>query len=56
MKTRTGEMNGFLKQKESILADGLKTEGGKILLRPGYRLRLDPRKVEKFAADQLILG
>jgi len=56
MKTRTGEMNGFLKQKESILTDGLKTEGGKILLRPGYRLRLDPRKVEKFAADQLILG
>jgi L-alanine-DL-glutamate epimerase-like enolase superfamily enzyme len=56
MKTRTGEMNGFLKQKESFLADGLKTEGGKILLRPGYRLRLDPQKVEKYAADQLILG
>ena len=56
MKTRTGEMNGFLKQKESILAEGMKTQGGKILLSPGYRLRLDPRKVEKFAADRLILG
>jgi L-Ala-D/L-Glu epimerase len=56
MKTRTGEMNGFLKLKESILAEEMKTEGGKILLRPDYRLRLDARKVEKFAVDRLILG
>ena len=56
MKTRTGEMNGFLKQKESILTEEMKTEGGRILLRPDYHLRLSPRKVEKYAADQLLLA
>ena len=56
MKTRTGEMNGFLKQKESILMEEMKTEGGRILLRPDYHLRLAPRKVEKYSADQLVLA
>jgi L-alanine-DL-glutamate epimerase-like enolase superfamily enzyme len=56
MSIRAGEMNGFLKQKESILAQGLKTSGGKIFLAPDYRLRLDLQKVEKFSVDRLILG
>jgi L-alanine-DL-glutamate epimerase-like enolase superfamily enzyme len=56
MKTHTGEMNGFLKLRESILTEEMKAEGGKILLSPGYRPRLDPRKVEKYAVDRLILG
>jgi L-alanine-DL-glutamate epimerase-like enolase superfamily enzyme len=56
MSIRAGEMNGFLKQKESILAQGLKTAGGKILLGPDYRLRLDPRKADQFSVDRLELG
>lgn len=53
---RVGEMNGFLKQKESILVQGLKTEGGNILLAPDYRPQLDPKKVDQFSVDRLILG
>jgi o-succinylbenzoate synthase len=56
MSIRAGEMNGFLKQKESILAQGLKTSGGRILLTPDCRLRLDPRKVDRFSVDRLDLG
>jgi len=56
MSIRAGEMNGFLKQKESILAQGLKTAGGKIFLGPDYRLRLDPRKAERFSVDRLEMG
>jgi o-succinylbenzoate synthase len=56
MSIRAGEMNGFLKQRESILAQGLKTAGGKILLDPDYRLRLDPRQVDRFSVDRLDLG
>lgn len=55
MSIHAGEMNGFLKQKESILAEGLKITGGKILLAPDYRLRLDPLKVDRFSVDRLIL-
>lgn len=55
MSIHAGEMNGFLKQKESILAEGLKIAGGKILLAPDYRLRLDPLKVDQFSVDRLIL-
>jgi len=55
MKTRTGEMNGFLKIGDSILAEEIRTEGGKILLRPDHRLRLDRRKVEKYALDLCVL-
>lgn len=56
MSIRAGEMNGFLKQKESILTQGLKTAGGKILLAPDYHLRLDPRKVDRFSVERLDLG
>jgi L-alanine-DL-glutamate epimerase-like enolase superfamily enzyme len=56
MSIGAGEMNGFLKQKESILAEGLKTAGGKILLPPGYRLQLDPKKIDRFFVDRLHLG
>jgi L-alanine-DL-glutamate epimerase-like enolase superfamily enzyme len=56
MSIRAGEMNGFLKQRESILAQGLKTAGGKIFLDPDYRLRLDPRKVDRFSVERLDLG
>ncbi len=52
LMTRAGEMNGFLKQRESILAEPIKTRGGKILLEPGFFLRLDPRKVDQFAVDR----
>jgi L-alanine-DL-glutamate epimerase-like enolase superfamily enzyme len=55
MSIRAGEMNGFLKQKESILADGLKSARGKILLAPDYRPQLDPQKVDQFSMDRLIL-
>ena len=50
---RAGEMNGFLKQKESILTEGLKTQGGKIILEPKFFLKLDPEKIDKFATDRL---
>jgi L-alanine-DL-glutamate epimerase-like enolase superfamily enzyme len=56
MSIRAGEMNGFLKQEESILAQGLKAAGGKILLGPDFRLRLDPLKVDRFSVDRLDLG
>jgi L-alanine-DL-glutamate epimerase-like enolase superfamily enzyme len=56
MITRAGEMNGFLKQKESILAEGLETQGGKIILQPEFSLKLDPRKVNRFATDRWIMA
>jgi L-alanine-DL-glutamate epimerase-like enolase superfamily enzyme len=56
MSIRAGEMNGFLKQKESILVQGLKTTGGKILLPPDYRPQLDPKKVDQFSLSRLVLG
>ncbi len=55
MSIRAGEMNGFLKQKESILTEGWKTAAGKILLVPGYRLRLNPQKVDQYSVDRLVL-
>ena len=54
--TRVGEMNGFLKQKESILRESLKTDGAKILLRPDFSLKLNEQKVEKYAIDRMIFG
>ncbi len=54
--TRAGEMNGFLKQKESVLLDGLTTRNGKILLNPEFWLQLDPEKVERFALERLTFG
>jgi L-alanine-DL-glutamate epimerase-like enolase superfamily enzyme len=53
MITRAGEMNGFLKQKESILVESLKTQSGKILLAPNFSLKLDPQKVDQYAIDRL---
>jgi L-alanine-DL-glutamate epimerase-like enolase superfamily enzyme len=55
MSIRAGEMNGFQKQKESILVQGLKTAGGKILLAPGYRPGLNPQKVDQCSVDRLVL-
>jgi hypothetical protein len=46
-------MNGFLKQKESILAEGFKTQGGKLILEPNFSLKLDPQKIDRFATDRL---
>jgi len=54
--TRAGEMNGFLKQKESILTKGLKTYSGKIVLDPNFLPKLDPQKIDRFAMDRLSLG
>ncbi len=51
--TRAGEMNGFLKQKESILAEGFKTQGGRFILEPNFSIKLDPQKIDKFAIDRL---
>lgn len=56
MISRAGEMNGFLKQKESILTEGLKTQGGKIILPPKFFLTLDPEKIDKFVTDRLSFG
>jgi O-succinylbenzoate synthase len=55
MGARAGEMNGFLKQKESILLESLPTRNGGILLRPQFSLKLDPTKLERYAVDRLIL-
>jgi len=52
--TRAGEMNGFLKQKESILREGLKMEGAKILLGPHFSVKLDEQKVAQYAIDRMI--
>jgi L-alanine-DL-glutamate epimerase-like enolase superfamily enzyme len=54
--TRAGEMNGFLKQKESILLEPYKTQGGKIILEPAFRPRLNPSQVDRFAVDRLIFS
>jgi L-alanine-DL-glutamate epimerase-like enolase superfamily enzyme len=56
MITRAGEMNGFLKQKESILTEGFKIQGGKVVLEPQFSLRLDPLKMDRFAIDSLLLS
>ncbi len=56
MIPQAAEMNGFLKQKESILAEGLETQGGKIILKPEFFLKLDPRNIERFAIDRLSWG
>ena len=55
MITRAGEMNGYLKQKESILVGGFKTRGGKFILEPGFSMKLDPQKVDRFTMDRLFL-
>jgi len=54
--TRAGEMNGFLKQKESILRQAFKTEGAKIILEPDFSLKLDEQKVAQYAIDRMIFG
>jgi L-alanine-DL-glutamate epimerase-like enolase superfamily enzyme len=46
-----GEMNGFLKQGDSILIESLKINNGKILLEPNFSLKLDRQKVEKYIID-----
>ena len=51
--TRAGEMNGFLKQTESILVDPIRTSGGKIILDPHFTLKLNRKRVSRFAIDQL---
>jgi len=51
--TRAGEMNGFLKQTESILVEPIKTSGGKILLDPHFTLKLDGKRISRFAIAQL---
>ena len=51
--TLAGEMNGFLKQTESILVESLETEGGNIRLTPAFKLQLDEKKVEKFAIGRM---
>lgn len=48
-----GEMNGFLKLKESILIDPLPVEGSKIILKPDYSLQIDREKLKKYAHDYL---
>ena len=56
MISQAGEMNGFLKQKESILAEGLKIQGGKIILEPKFSLKLNPQKIDQFATECLSFG
>jgi len=54
--TLAGEMNGYLKQTESILVKTLETQGGNIRLTPGFKLQLDEGKVDKFAIDQMVFA
>jgi L-alanine-DL-glutamate epimerase-like enolase superfamily enzyme len=56
MAIPAGEMNGFLKQKESILIQGLRTEGGKISLPLHFRPRLDPQKMDRFCMDRILMN
>jgi L-alanine-DL-glutamate epimerase-like enolase superfamily enzyme len=49
---RAGEMNGFYKQTESILAAPIQSSGSKILLGPGYSLGLNPEKIRRFGVGQ----
>ncbi len=53
---RAGEMNGFLKQTESVLQEPIGTDGGKIILTPQYGLKLDPAKVERYAVERVTLA
>ena len=53
MISQAGEMNGFLKQKESILDRALEIQGGKIILEPEFSLKLDPEKIDRFAMERL---
>jgi len=52
--SRAGEMNGFFKQTESILAAPLKSSGAKIILEPGYTPSLNPEKISRFAMAQAV--
>ncbi len=52
--TLAGEMNGFLKQTESILREGLKVQKGNIILSPNIILKLDEEKVNKYAQKRLV--
>lgn len=52
--TRAGEMNGFLKQKESILTEEIKVQAGKVILEPHFHLKLDPSKVKKHLLSQVV--
>ena len=56
MISQAGEMNGFLKQKESILTEGLEIQGGKIMLAPEFSLKLDSQKIDRFAIERLSFG
>jgi len=53
---RAGEMNGFFKQTESILAAPIQSSGSKILLKPEYLLALTPEKISRFAVSQASFG
>ncbi len=54
--TRAGEMNGFLKQRESILVEPIQVKGGKIVLNPGFSPKLDPGKIDRFAVDRAVFA
>ena len=53
MLHRAGEMNGFLKQKESILSRELTTRAGEFILEPDFSLKFDPAKIDRFAVDRV---
>jgi L-Ala-D/L-Glu epimerase / N-acetyl-D-glutamate racemase len=46
-----GEMNGFLKPRERLLADPLQVRDGTICLEPGFRPRLDRDRIEPFVLE-----
>jgi L-alanine-DL-glutamate epimerase-like enolase superfamily enzyme len=51
---RAGEMNGFFKQTEPILASPIKSSGARILLEPGYSLALNPERISRYAIAQAV--
>ncbi len=46
-----GEMNGFLKPRERLLAEPLEVREGAIRLEPGFRPRLDRDRIEPFVLE-----
>ncbi len=49
--SNAGEMNGFLRVSESIIANPMKVEAGAIKLPAGYKPELDHQKIDRFAID-----
>lgn len=52
MIDNAGEMNGFLRQSEAVVAQPVPVAGGAMQLAPGFVPRLDPARVSRFTVDR----